>query len=210
MRDRTAVTLGLTTLPLYALLLVAGTLTPQPDQVTDPESWARFVSTDSYLIKHIATNVVGSVLVVLGTFALGAAIRQRAAIVGMALSVTGHVLFTVPGVISTFATPPIGQAYLRGNREVMTMEFADAMTVITLLAVLLVVGGSIVLGVAVARSGVFARWAGVLWAAAAVVFYLLGAALGMATTGASLVTQPVGAGLLAVAGGAMVWRAARS
>ncbi|HEX5202847.1 hypothetical protein ACFQS1_17580 [Paractinoplanes rhizophilus] len=41
------------------------------------------------------------------------------------------------------------------------------------------------------------------------IFYLLGAALGMATTGASPVTQPIGAGLMAVAGGAMTWQAAR-
>ena len=210
MHNRAFITIGLAALPLYAVLLVVGTLTPQPDQVTDPEGWARFVSTDSYLIKHTATNVLGPVLVVLGTFALGAALKQRAAVVGMALSVTGQMLFMVPGVISTFATPPIGKAYLRGNRDVMTMEFADAMTVITLLAVLLAVAGSVVLGVAVARSGVFARWTGILWAAAAVIFYLLGAALGMATTGASLATQPVGAGLMAAASGAMAWQAARS
>jgi hypothetical protein len=112
-------------------------------------------------------------------------------------------------VISTFATPAIGQAYLRGNHDVMTMQFADAMTAITLLAVLLTVAGNVVLGVAVARSGIFARWTGVVWAAAAVTFYLLGAALGMATTGASLPTQPFGAALMAVSGGAMAWLTVR-
>jgi hypothetical protein len=209
MRRTAAVVSGMFALPLYALLLFVGTLTPQPDQATDPEGWARFVSTDSYLVQHIATNVVGSVLGVLGTFALAAAVGGRAATAGMVFSVVGQVLFTVPGVISTFATPAIGQAYLRGARDVMTLQFADAMTVITLLAVLLTVVGGVVLGVAVARSGTFTRWAGITWAAAAVVFYLLGAALGMATTGASLPTQPVGAALMAVAGAAMAWRAAR-
>jgi hypothetical protein len=209
MRKNAAVTAGVFALPLYAILLVVGTLTPQPDQVTDPEGWARFVSTDSYLVQHIATNVVGSVLVILGTFALAVAVGGRAATTGMVLSVTGQVLFTVPGVISTFATPAIGQAYLRGNRDVLTLQFADVMTVITLLAVLLTVAGGVVLGVAIAKSGTFARWTGYAWAAAAVIFYLLGAALGMATTGASLPTQPVGAALMAVAGAAMAWRAAR-
>jgi len=209
MRENAAVTAGMFALPLYAILLVVGTLTPQPDQVTDPEGWARFVSTDSYLVQHVATNVVGSVLVILGTFALAVAVGSRAATTGMVLSVTGQVLFTVPGVISTFATPAIGQAYLRGNRDVLTLQFADVMTVITLLAVLLTVAGGIVLGIAIAKSGTFARWTGYGWAAAAVIFYLLGAALGMATTGASLPTQPVGAALMAVAGAAMAWRAAR-
>lgn len=209
MRRNAAVIVGMSALPLYAVLLFVGTLTPQPDQETDPEAWARFVSTDSYLVQHITTNVVGSVLVVLGTFALAVAIGGRAATAGMVLSVVGQMLFTVPGVISTFATPAIGQAYLRGTRDVMTLQFADAMTVITLLAVLLTVVGGVVLGVAVAKCGTFARWTGIAWAAAAVIFYLLGAALGMATTGASLPTQPVGAALMAVAGAAMAWRATR-
>lgn len=209
MRRNAAVVAGMFALPLYAILLFVGTLTPQPDQETDPEGWARFVSTDSYLVQHIATNVVGSVLGVLGTFALAVAVGGRAATAGMVLSVIGQVLFTVPGVISTFATPAIGQAYLRGQRDVTTLQFADVMTVITLLAVLLTVVGGVVLGVAVAKSGTFARWTGIAWAAAAVVFYLLGAALGMATTGASLPTQPVGVALMAVAGAAMAWRAAR-
>jgi hypothetical protein len=91
---------GMFALPLYALLLLVGTLTPQPDQAIDPEAWARFVSTDSYLLTHIATNVAGSVLVILGTFALAVLISSRAprsAVVGMVLSVIGQVFFTVPG-----------------------------------------------------------------------------------------------------------------
>jgi len=34
---------GMFALPLYGILLFVGTLTPQPDQTTDPEAWARFV-----------------------------------------------------------------------------------------------------------------------------------------------------------------------
>ena len=190
---------GMFALPLYGILLFVGTLTPQPDQTTDPEGWARFVSSTSYLIAHVVTGVVGAALVILGTFALA-----------VLLSVVGQVLFTVPAVISTFATPAIGQAYLRGNRDVMTLEFSGVMTVITLLAVLLTVAGNVILGIAATRSRLFPRWTGITWAAGAVIFYLLGAALGMATTGASLPTQPVGAALMAIASAAMAWTAARS
>jgi hypothetical protein len=204
---------GMFALPLYGILLFVGTLTPQPDQTTDPEGWARFVSSTSYLIAHVVTGVVGAALVILGTFALAvltASRSPRLSLTGMLLSVVGQVLFTVPAVISTFATPAIGQAYLRGNRDVMTLEFSGVMTVITLLAVLLTVTGNVILGIAVTRSRLFPRWTGITWAAGAVIFYLLGAALGMATTGASLPTQPVGAALMAIASAAMAWTAARS
>ena len=119
---------GLFALPLYAVLRPRfGTLAPQPDPVRDPEGWARFVSSTGYLVAHVATDVVGAVLVVLGTYALGAFLlvgaAPRPALTGMVLSVVAQVLFMVPGTISTFATPAIGAAYLAGSRDVLTMEF---------------------------------------------------------------------------------------
>ena len=116
---------GLVTLPLYGLILGFTTLKPQPDQVADPEGWARFVSSTSYLVEHIASSVVGPVLVILGTLALGALLASsrapRLAIWGTVLAVAGQILFMVPGTISTFATPAVGAAYLSGNREVMAL-----------------------------------------------------------------------------------------
>ena len=35
---------GLFALPVYGLLTAYATLKPQPDQVSDPDGWARFVS----------------------------------------------------------------------------------------------------------------------------------------------------------------------
>jgi hypothetical protein len=205
-------TAGVIALPLSAVLLALGTLTPQPDQASDPDGWARFVTSSSYLASHIATNMVGAALGILGTFALTVLIAGRTprlAPTGMLLAVAGQVCFGVPAVVSTFVTPAIGQAYLNGNQAVMTLEFPAVLTMITLLALLLTVSGNIVLGVAAARSGVVPRWAGVIWAIATVIFYVLGFALGVATTGASLPTQPVGAALLAVSGTAMAWAAVR-
>jgi hypothetical protein len=205
---------GLFGLPAYGLLTAYATLEPQPDQVSDPDGWARFVSSTSYLVGHVIGNVLGTALVIFGTFALGAFLATsrapRLALAGMVLAVAGHILFTVPGAISTFATPAIGTAYLAGNRDVMALEFSAVMTVITALGLLLAVTGNAILGVAIWRSGTLPRWAGVIWVAATFIFYVLGAALGMATTGASLPTQPVGAALMAISGGWIAYAALRS
>ncbi|HEX5383643.1 MAG TPA: hypothetical protein VFW54_03315, partial [Propionibacteriaceae bacterium] len=47
----------------------------------------------------------------------------------------------------------------------------------------------------------------VVWGAATLIFYVLGAALGMATTGASLPTQPIGGALMAASGAWIAWAA---
>jgi hypothetical protein len=205
---------GLFALPVYGLLTAYATLEPQPDQVSDPDGWARFVSSTSYLASHIIGNVLGTTLAIFGTFALGAFLvtsrAPRLALSGMVLAVAGHILFTVPGAISTFATPAIGTAYLAGNRDVMALEFPPVMTAILALGLLLAVVGNTILGVAIWRSGTLPRWAGLIWLVGTLIFYVLGAALGMATTGASLPTQPVGAALLAISGAWIAWAALRS
>jgi hypothetical protein len=83
------------------------------------------------------------------------------------------------------------------------------MTIFILAGMLLALVGNVLLGVAVWRSNTLPRWAGALWVTAWVVFVLLGAALGMATTGASLPTQPIGAGLMAISGAWIAWAATR-
>ena len=200
---------GLVALPIYGLILGFTTRKPQPDSSVDPEGWARFVSSPSYLVEHIASSVLGAVLVIFGTLALGAVLRRsrapRLALWGTILAITGQILFMVPGTISTFATPAIGAAYLSGNREVMTIEFSPVLTLITGVALLLTVAGNIILGLAIWRSGVLAKWAGLLWIIGTLVFYVLGAFLGMATTGASLPTQPVGAVLMAISSAWVAW-----
>jgi hypothetical protein len=200
-------------LPVYGLLTAYATLGAQPDQVSDPEGWARFVSSSSYFVGHVLGNVIGTVLVIFGTFALGvyltASQAPRLGLWGMVLAVTGQILFTVPGAISTFTTPAIGAAYLAGNRDAMSLEFSAAVTAIIALGLLLAVTGNLLLSVAIWRSGTLPRWAGLIWAGATLIFYALGAALGMATTGASLPTQPIGAVLMAISGAWIAWSAFR-
>ncbi|QHK18650.1 hypothetical protein GU243_01395 [Pseudarthrobacter psychrotolerans] len=204
---------GLWALPVSWVVTALSTLEPQPDQVKDPEAWARFVSSDPYQFRHLFGSTAGTILALFGVFALGCSMANsrsgRLALASMVTTVAGMALLLVPAVISTFATPAIGKAYLRGNRDVMQLEFPGSMTGAFLLGLLLALVGSVLLGISVWRSRLLPRWAGALWAAGAVVFYVLGVVLGQATTGSSLPTQTAGALLMAVAGGWIAWSGPR-
>jgi hypothetical protein len=156
----------------------------------------------------------GTILAIFGVFALGAYLAtSRSGRLGLAAMVTaaaGHALLMVPAVISTFATPAIAEAYLSGMKGAIEgVEFHPAMMVIFMLGLLLAFAGNVLLGVAVWRSGTLPKWAGAIWAASIPTFYLLGALLGIVTTGGSLLTQPVGALLMAIGGGWMAYSAMR-
>lgn len=204
---------GLWALPVAWLVTGWGALEPQPDQVKDPGAWARFVSSDSYQASHLLGATAGTILALFGIFALGCFLANstsgRLALPAMVAAAAGTALLLVPAVISTFATPAIGGAYLKGNGDVMQLEFPASMTGAFLLGLLLALVGSVLLGIAVWRSRVLPRWAGALWVAGAVLFYALGVVLGLATTGSSLPTQSAGAVLLAAAGGWIAWHGSR-
>lgn len=205
---------GLFALPIYGLLTFATTFDAQPDQAKHPEAWARYVSGTFYLVTHMLAATGGTILAIFGVFALGAYLAgTRAGRLGLAAMVTaaaGHALLMVPAVISTFATPAIAEAYLAGMKGVITgVEFHPAMMVMYLLGLLLAFVGNVLLGVAVWRSGTLPKWSGAIWATSIPTFYLLGALLGIVTTGGSILTQPVGALLMAIGGGWMALSAMR-
>lgn len=204
---------GLWALPVSALVTAWSTLEPQPDQEKDPDAWARFVSSDSYHISHLLGSTSGTILAIFGLFALGCCLANSRigglALAAMVTAAAGTALLLVPAVMSTFAIPAIGKAYLGGYQDVMHLEFPGSLTGAFLLGLLLALLGNILLGIAVWRSHVLPRWAGALWAAGAVLFYVLGVVLGLVTTGASLPTQTAGALLMAVAGGWIAWSASR-
>ena len=110
--------LGLLALPLYGVLTFWSSLDPQPDPNTDYEAWSRYVTTDHYVLTHVFGSILGLILAIFGTFALGAFLtRSRAArmgLVAMVITVLGSALF-LPGMgVSTFSAPEEGQAYLAG------------------------------------------------------------------------------------------------
>lgn len=209
-----AIRVGLWALPLYGALTAWATLDPQPDESTDPEGWARFVSTNSYLVSHLVGSTGGTILAILGTIALGAYLAggrsAKLGVAAMVVAVAGHAILLVPAALSTFATPAIGRAYLAGFTDVMQIAFSPAVEATFMLGLLLALVGNILLGVAMWRSGLLPRWVGAVWAISALVFYVLGVVLGQATTGASLPTQPVGALLIVISGGWTAWVAQRS
>jgi hypothetical protein len=204
---------GLLALPLYSLLTIWSTFDAQPDQVKEPEAWARYVGSTSYLVDHMLGANLGAILAIFGVFALGAYLTSgssgRLGMVAMVMTVLGQALFLVVGGVSTFALHAIGQAYLAGTTEVMQVEFSSALAIILLLSILLAFVGSLLLGIAIWRSGTLPKWAGVLWAASGLMFYVLGAVLGMATTGSSLLTQPIAASLIVISGGWIAWSVIR-
>lgn len=205
--------IGLLGLPLYGVLTFFSSLDPQPDPSTHYEAWARFVTTDGYVLKHLLLSVLGIVFVIFGTFALGAYLtRSRAGRMGlwaMVIAIFGHALFLTIGGVSTFSAPWEGQIVLAGMEEINELPTILANTLQTAtfgVSILLGFVGNVLLGVAVWRSGILPKWAGALWAAAPVLMYVFGLVYAM-TIGAQATppTVPAGAVLLAIGGAWMAW-----
>ncbi len=208
--------LGLLGLPLYGALTFWSSLDPQPDPSTHYEAWSRFVTTNHYVLGHVLGSIFGLIFAIFGVFALGAYLATsragRMGLIAMVMTVFGNALFLPLQGISTFAAPKEGQAYLAGIEQYAKLPsiFADTMFGLTgLLFFLLAFVGSILLGVAVWRSGTLPRWAGALWAAGNVLMYLslvYGSTIGPASTP---VTVPLGAVMIVISGAWMAWTALR-
>jgi hypothetical protein len=204
--------IGLLGLPLYGLLTFWSSIDPQPDPGTHLEAWARFVTTTHYVLGHLLGSILGLILAIFGTFALGAYLTRsragRLGLVAMVITVLGSTLFLPAMGVSTFAVPEEGQAVLAGLEEFEELPpiFADtAFAVTSLLVIVLGFVGNVLLGVAVWRSGMLPRWAGALWAAGAVFMYPLGIVYAAVILGVQSTprTVLVGALLLVVGGGWM-------
>ena len=205
--------IGLLGLPLYGALTFFSSLDPQPDPSTQLEAWARYVTTNGYVLTHLFLSDLGIIFVIFGTFALGAYLsRSRAGGMGlwaMVIAVFGQALFLVIGGVSTFASPEEGQAILAGMEEIDKLPPSLASTAQTAtfgVSVLLGLVGNVLLGVAVWRSGILPKWAGALWAFAPVLMYIFGIAYAL-TIGANATppTVPAGAVLIVISGAWMAW-----
>jgi len=209
--------LGLLGLPLYGALTFFSSLDPQPDPSTHYEAWARFVTTDGYVIKHLFASVLGIIFQIFGTIALGAYLANgragRMGLSAMVLTVLGSSLFLTIGGVSTFSAPFEGQIVLAGMEEVGGLPTTLANTLQTTTfgaSILLGFAGNVLLGVAVWRSGMLPKWAGALWAAAPVLMYVFGLVYAM-TIGANATppTVPAGAVLLVISGAWIAWSVLR-
>jgi uncharacterized membrane protein YgdD (TMEM256/DUF423 family) len=208
--------IGLLGLPLYGALTFFSSLNPQPDPDTHLEAWSRYVTTDSYVLKHLFLSDIGLVLAIFGTFALGVYLATshagRMGLVAMVMTVFGSALFLTIGGVTTFAAPEEGQAVLVGLEEFESLPtiFANTALMATYaVCVLLMLVGNVLLGAAVWRSGTLPKWAGALWVA--------GSALPLLGTVYALVldtqqtppTVPMGAVLLVIGGAWMAYRVLR-
>ena len=170
--------IGLLGLPLYGALTFYSSINPQPDYNTHLEAWARYVTTNHYVLSHLFSSILGIILAIFGVFALGAYLTRsragRMGLVAMVITVLGSALLLVVLGVSTFASPEQGQAILAGMNTMQLPEtFADTVQALTGLGyVLLGLVGNILLGVAIWRSRTLPRWAGALWAAAHVLMYV--------------------------------------
>ena len=209
--------IGLLGLPLYGVLTFFSSLNPQPDPNTHYEAWARFVTTDFYLLKHLFASGLGLILVIFGTIALGAYLitsrAGRMGLVGMVITVFGTLLFLMIGGLSIFAVPKEGQAFLAGIEEYAKLPtiLADTALLPTMgVGVLLMLVGNVLLGVAVWRSGTLPKWAGALWVAGSAL-PLLGQIYIILPIGANSTppTVPAGAVLLVIGGAWMAYSVLR-
>jgi hypothetical protein len=199
--------IGLLGLPLYGALTFWSSLEGQPDPSTQLEAWARYVTTNYYVIGHLFGSILGLVFLIFGVFALGVYLATsrvpRLGLWAMFLTVLGSALFLPLVGLSTFAVPEEGQAVLAGLEEYEELPpiFANTVQGLTgLVVILLGFVGHILLGVAVWRSGTLPRWAGALWAGANVLMYLslvYGQTIGPASTP---FTVPLGAVVLVISG----------
>lgn len=107
-------------LPVHAALLAATTLTHQPDPATDFDAYARYVTTDHFLVSHLFGSILGAAFAVVGAYAVLDQLRRRGVPrppqLGTAVFASGNVLLTAVFAAAAFAQPAIGRAYLDGDQ----------------------------------------------------------------------------------------------
>jgi hypothetical protein len=202
--------IGLLSLPISGLLTAWATLTPQPNPTTEFEAWTRFVTTTNYMLTHLLGTMLGIILLIFGVIALGAYLAKwgrsrRLGLVAMVTTIAANMLFLPIAGWAAFGEPAIGRAYLSGIEEAMQFNPGIDFSVIFLLSILLAFIGNVLLGIAIWRSGTLPKWSGAIWIAWAVMFYIAGVLYGLLFVGGSPPTQPMGAVLMAISNGWIVW-----
>lgn len=200
---------GLWALPVWAALLLIATWTHQPDYQTNFPAYAQYITTTRFLISHLVASILGAGIGILGLVALFVVLahRQTLRLAAWALmaAVIGNVLVTSVFGAAAFAQPAIGRAFLAGQRaEAISFNndvygpvlFATALPGLVLFAI-----GIVLFGVAVARSELFPKTAGIAFALSGVLFALIGFAIGE--------VQTAGAALMLVSTGWIAWAARR-
>jgi hypothetical protein len=114
-------------------------------------------------------NVLALAVLIFGVIALYAYLvnaRERAlALAAMILSIFGIALTLSTVGVNAYAIPALSRSYLNGRTEsirILDYIFAGPLGTISTLVFLLYSAGFILVGIAIWRSGVLPKWAGVL------------------------------------------------
>lgn len=166
--------LGVLALPLAGLLALAGLYSNfklGPGGILASGDNRAIVST-GYFLSVFLGNVLALTVLIFGVIALYAYLAnssQRALALGaMILSVVGIALILSRLGVIAYAVPALSRSFLNGNPEsirILDYIFAGPLGTIENLSLLCYSAGFILFGVAVWRSGVLPKWAGVLTAA---------------------------------------------
>jgi len=178
--------LGAWALPIYAATLFASTISHQPPPQTQLADWARFVTTNEFLIGHIVFSIFGSVFGAIGAVCLGMLLVERGSVrlglAGLLTGVSANVIGPSIFGVAAFAQPAIGRLYLSGQPQTAREMYYDAaqgtpMVIVAIVFILLLVASFVIFGVAFARLPHLPRWAGIGLAVSGPLFAIIGFAL---------------------------------
>jgi hypothetical protein len=162
---------GLWLLPVYGVLLGLSTLTHQPP-VEQFDAYARYVTTDVFLVSHLGASVFGAALAVLGAVAVTAFLvhgrARTAAVAGLVLTTVTNVFMASAFGSAAFVQPGIGRAHLSGTEGMAAINadtaYGPALLATAATSSLFFVVAGIVMGTAVARTDARLRWEGIGYA----------------------------------------------
>src|SRR5919112_1334857 len=158
--------------------------------------------------------MLGIILLIFGVTALGAYLAKvarsgRLGLVAMVIMIVASSQGLMITGWSSFAALAIGRAYLAGMQDAMRIDLGADFIVIFIITIALGFIGNVLLGITILRSRTLPKWAGVIWLAWAVMFYVAGLLYGLLFAGSSPPTQPIGSLLKAINGWWIVWTAFR-
>jgi hypothetical protein len=172
---------GVWALPVYSILLAAGTVRHQPDPKTDFAGYARFVTTGPFLASHLVASILGAALGIIGVVALCVLVARgpspHAAVFGAVTSIIGNVLVASVFGAAAYAQPAIGRAYARNPGEAMKVNddvYGPALFATVGIGLLLFMVGAVLVGRAVARAHPRLRAAGIAYAILLPLFAITG------------------------------------
>lgn len=166
-------------LPLWSALLFWGTLTHQPDPQTAFAEFARYVTTDLFLLNHILGSIGGAAVGSIGAigllmYLLDSRVAGRT-VGGLFATVAANTALSAIFGVAAFAQPAMGRLFLAGQQnatDFYNQTYGGPLLITVLVALLLFIAGGVLIGNAVSASGRFPRWAGWAYAIGTVGFLL--------------------------------------